>query len=63
MKCEYCLTEKKSTKLRQSKDHQGMYYLCDECTPQNLASLLNDVTPKNKHSETDWGRTVGKERL
>jgi antitoxin component of MazEF toxin-antitoxin module len=63
MKCEYCLTDKKSTKLRQSKGRQGMYYLCDKCTLQNLASLLVDVTPENKHSETDWGRPAGKERL
>lgn len=29
----------------------------------DLVSLLDDVTPENKHSETDWGWPVGKERL
>jgi len=29
----------------------------------DLVGLLDDVTPENKHSETDWGRPVGKECL
>jgi len=29
----------------------------------DLVGLLDEVTPENKHSETDWGWPVGKERL
>jgi antitoxin MazE len=28
-----------------------------------LSDLLAGITPDNMHPETDWGRSVGKERL
>lgn len=41
MICEYCLANKTSTKIRTSRDGDGMYYLCDDCTPANLNAQIS----------------------
>ena len=56
---EASLTEGDSVKL--ALDGQGGIVLRPTRRKYELSDLVAQITPKNRHRETDWGRPQGKE--
>jgi hypothetical protein len=50
-------------KAKRKKIGLGCSQTCptDRLLAYDLDAMIDSVTPANRHSETDWGRPVGKE--
>jgi len=47
--------------VRLALDREGGIHLRPARRRYVLSDLVNRITPKNRHRETDWGRPQGKE--